>query len=177
MAIFELLALDRTDWEQVAEDPALFAGRHSLTLGAEPDLLHAVATQTLALFDRTGVRTQPWSGYLALDPARGSIVGTCGFKEPPDSDGVVEIAYFTFPGFEGLGVASAMAAGLIECARSAPGVRRLRAHTLPERNASTRILEKLGFRWLGEVIDPEDGRVWRWERDPIATDSTSGLSV
>jgi GNAT acetyltransferase-like protein len=172
MATINLLALDQTDWERVAEDPAIFAGQHKVTLGAEADLLRAVAKQTLILFGRTGVTTQPWSGYLALDRARDIIVGTCGFKAPPDTEGVVEIAYFTFPGSEGLGVASAMAAGLVDRATRAVGVRRLRAHTLPERNASTRILEKTGFRLLGEAIDPEDGQVWRWERDPIATDST-----
>ena len=32
----------------------------------------------------------------------------------------------------------------------------------PERSASVRALEKLGFRWDGDVQDPEDGPVWRW---------------
>jgi hypothetical protein len=68
-------------------------------------------------------------------------------------------------------VASAMAAGLVERARSAVGVRRLRAYTLPEKNASTRVLEKIGFRWLGDAIHPEDGPVWRWERDPFSNTS------
>lgn len=108
--------------------------------------------------------------------ARDTIVGTAGFKAPPDAEGVVEIAYFTFPGFEGLGIASAMAAGLVERAGNGLGVRRLRAHTLPEKNASTRILEKVGFRWLEEVMDPEDGRIWRWERDLISNDATSNQS-
>lgn len=40
----------------------------------------------------------------------------------------------------------------------------VRAHALPEPNASTRVLTKCGFRFLGEVIDPEDGLVWRWEK-------------
>ena len=31
-------------------------------------------------------------------------------------------------------------------------------------NASTRVLTKCGFRHIGQVIDPEDGPVWRWER-------------
>src|SRR6185503_4650545 len=43
-------------------------------------------------------------------------------------------------------------------------VRLVRAHTLPERNASTRVLEKNGFRLLGPIVDPEDGPVFRWER-------------
>src|SRR6266702_2366495 len=45
-------------------------------------------------------------------------------------------------------------------------VRLVRAHTLPEENASTRVLLKCGFRHLGTVVDPEDGPVWRWERGP-----------
>jgi len=44
-------------------------------------------------------------------------------------------------------------------------VRVVRAHTLPEANASTRVLTKCGFQRIGEVIDPEDGLVWRWERN------------
>jgi hypothetical protein len=26
-----------------------------------------------------------------------------------------------------------------------------------------RVLEKLGFTCVGEVVDPEDGLVWRWD--------------
>lgn len=49
-------------------------------------------------------------------------------------------------------------------AHGADPARRTRAHTLPERNASTRVLEKCGFTLVGEVVDPDDGVVWRWER-------------
>ncbi len=31
--------------------------------------------------------------------------------------------------------------------------------------ASGRVLIKCGFRRIGEVIDPEDGLVWRWEKE------------
>jgi len=164
MANIGLLVLDRTAWAKVAEDPAAFAVEHTLTLGSELDLLHAVGRQTVAMLQRTGATT-PWTGYLAVDREHQIIIGTCGFTAPPDSEGVVEIAYFTFPAFEGRGYASAMAAGLVEVAESTAGIRRVRAHTLPEENASTRILEKLGFERIGETIDPEPGQVWRWERD------------
>jgi RimJ/RimL family protein N-acetyltransferase len=43
-------------------------------------------------------------------------------------------------------------------------VRVVRAHTLPELNASARALTKCGFKRVGEVVDPEDGLVWRWEK-------------
>jgi hypothetical protein len=38
---------------------------------------------------------------------------------------------------------------------------------MPEINASARVLEKSGFQKTGEIIDPEDGPVWRWERPAI----------
>jgi RimJ/RimL family protein N-acetyltransferase len=165
MADIGLLALDRTAWERLADDPAGFAVEHTLALGAESDLLRTVGQQTVAMLQRTGATT-PWTGYLAVDRTHQIVIGTCAFTAPPDAEGVVEIAYFTFPSFEGRGYASAMAAGLVEIAEGTRGIRKVRAHTLPEGNASTRILEKLDFERLGEAIDPDAGQVWRWERDP-----------
>jgi len=163
MATVELLALDRQDWQRVAADPTAFAARNTVTLGAEVEVVRAVAQQTIALLQRTGA-SPPWSGYLAADCALGIIVGTCGYTAPPDSDGVVEIAYFTFPANEGRGYASSMARGLVDRAIAAPEVHRICAHTLPEPNASTRILEKCGFAQTGDAMDPDAGPVWRWER-------------
>ena len=36
---------------------------------------------------------------------------------------------------------------------------------MPEENASTRILKKCEFERRTELIDPVDGRIWRWERE------------
>ena len=85
------------------------------------------------------------------------------FKSPPTAEGVVEIAYFTYPGFEGRGYATAMATKLIALASRSPDVRKVIAHTLPEPGASTRVLQKVGMTCVGEVSDPDDGRVWRWQ--------------
>ncbi len=52
---------------------------------------------------------------------------------------------------------------LIARAVASGGVSTLRAHTLPEHNASTKVLEKCGFKLVGEVMHPEDGLIWRWE--------------
>lgn len=126
------------------------------------ELRRDVARQTRAFAERANALA-PWGGYLALDPGTRTVIGTCAFKGPPDAEGAVEIAYFTFPANEGRGYATAMAEAL---RRRASPARVVRAHTSPERNASVRVLEKLGFRHLGEVIDPEDGPVWRWEWNP-----------
>lgn len=125
------------------------------------EMLGPILGQTEALL-AAKPRDPAWGCFLVADDAAGRLVGTCGFKDGPDADGVVEIAYGTFPPFEGRGYATRMAADLLAMASRHPGVRVV-AHTLPERNASGRVLEKAGFRFVGDVIDPEDGPVWRWE--------------
>lgn len=113
---------------------------------------------------RSATVTDPWRhGFFIVDRERALVVGTAGFKGPVDSDGVVEIAYGVAPDFQGRGYATEAATALVHFALANPDVKIVRAHTLPEPNASTRVLTKNGFRHLGEVIDPEDGRVWRWE--------------
>jgi RimJ/RimL family protein N-acetyltransferase len=107
----------------------------------------------------------PWVGYLALE--NGSCVGSCGFKSAPENNRV-EIAYFTFPGHESRGVATRMASTLIRIATDEmPGVT-VAAQTLPEENASTSILKKLQFRFVGTIEHPEDGLVWEWQLGNIS---------
>jgi RimJ/RimL family protein N-acetyltransferase len=102
----------------------------------------------------------PWIGYLAIED--GECVGTCGFKSPPQNNRV-EIAYFTFPGHESRGVATRMAAELIHLATNTMPAPIVAAQTLPEDNASTSILKKLGFRLICTLEHPEDGSVWEWQ--------------
>ena len=82
----------------------------------------------------------------------------------------MEIAYGIDPAHQGKGYATEAAEALVLFAFGDDRVRLVRAHTLPEANASTRVLTKCGFRRTGEVVDPEDGLVWRWEkrREPAA---------
>lgn len=94
----------------------------------------------------------------------GIAIGQCGFKGPPEADGVAEIAYGVDPDQQGKGYATEAAEALVIYAFGSGRVRLVRAHTLPERNASTRVLTKCGFSHIGEVIDPEDGLVWQWEK-------------
>jgi RimJ/RimL family protein N-acetyltransferase len=84
---------------------------------------------------------------------------------------MVEIAYGVSPEYRGKGYATKAAQSLTDYAFNSGKVRVIRAHTLPEQNASTRVLAKCGFRRIGEVIDPEDGLVWCWEKDIDAADA------
>jgi RimJ/RimL family protein N-acetyltransferase len=106
----------------------------------------------------------PWvHGFAVVDRDSRSVIGSVGFKGPPDENGVVEIAYGIVAAFQGRGYATEAAAAGVGFAFG-NGVRRVRAHTRPTANASTRVLEKCGFEYAGEVDDSEDGLVWRWER-------------
>ncbi|MBP6343673.1 MAG: GNAT family N-acetyltransferase [Candidatus Omnitrophica bacterium] len=101
----------------------------------------------------------PWIGYFVMSD--GQNVGGCGFKYPP-RDNKVEIAYFTFPEFEGKGHATRTAAAIVELTQKNGPDLLITARTLPQKNASTRVLEKNGFVFSGNVEDPEDGPVWEW---------------
>jgi ribosomal-protein-alanine N-acetyltransferase len=106
----------------------------------------------------------PWThGFAVVERTTGAAVGSCGYKGPPSSEGVVEIAYGVEPGSQGRGYAKEAAAALVEFALAASDVRVVRAHTRPENGPSARVLAACGFERVGEVMDPEDGLVWRWE--------------
>ncbi|HEX8643514.1 MAG TPA: GNAT family N-acetyltransferase [Allosphingosinicella sp.] len=130
--------------------------------GGEEDAAHEILAQTVALLTREP-RADPWGSYLSHEGE--TPVGMCAFKWAPDAEGTVEIAYMTFPAFERLGHANAMIDALTDIARGA-GARRVIAHTLMEENASNQALRRNEFAFAGEVEDPEDGMVWRWEREP-----------
>jgi RimJ/RimL family protein N-acetyltransferase len=132
-------------------------------LGILPDEAVQACAATASLYQSAGFLS-PWVGYLGLSgPA---VVGTCAFKAAPVA-GIVEIAYFTFPGFEGQGIATEMARSLIDTARRTDPQINVIAQTLPEPNASNGLLKKLGFGFSGAVMDPEDGKVWEWRLPPL----------
>lgn len=106
----------------------------------------------------------PWKdGFAIVHVADNLIVGLCSFTGPPLADNTVEIAYGIAPRYRGRGYASEAARALIAYAFASGRVRTIRAHTLPEYNASTSVLLKCGFTLIGEITHPEDGVVWRWE--------------
>lgn len=124
-----------------------------------PQIVATVVEATTQMYRAVGYEP-PWIGYLAFE--NGTCVGTCGFKSPPRNERV-EIAYFTFPGYESQGVATRMASELVRLALDKMPTATVAAQTLPEESASTSILKKLGFLLVGTVEHPEDGLVWEWQ--------------
>jgi ribosomal-protein-alanine N-acetyltransferase len=119
---------------------------------------------------RAATTVDPWVLGFALVQKTGDIsIGSCGFKGPPDADGMVEIAYGIAPEHQNKGYATEAAAALVRFALASAQVRVVRAHTIAEAGASARVLAKCRFRCVGQVVDPEDGLVWRWETAQIDT--------
>jgi RimJ/RimL family protein N-acetyltransferase len=101
----------------------------------------------------------PWIGYFVW--SQNEIVGTVAFTGKPNEN-TVEISYWTFSKHEGKGISTASAKELIKIAHEADANLKIIAKTAPEKNASTRILEKCGFQYSRIVQDNEIGDAWEW---------------
>jgi RimJ/RimL family protein N-acetyltransferase len=121
-----------------------------------------VLEHTARRIDDEGIAPE-WLSYLFIDPDGGAVIGLGGFKGPP-ADGIVEIGYGIAPARRERGYATEAARQLVERAADR-GVTTVIAHTLPETNASTGVLGRLGFTRTATVDDPDDGPIWRWELD------------
>jgi [ribosomal protein S5]-alanine N-acetyltransferase len=124
---------------------------------------------------RTTAAGDPWAlSFSARLRDSGAAVGGCAFKGPPDGDGVVEVAYGINEEHRGRGYAAEATRALVAFAFADGRVRVVRAHTKPDNVASIRVLERCGFDRVGEVVDPEDGLVCRWERRVVEPGAGSG---
>ncbi len=144
---------------------AALAGDDALAKALAHDVVTGWVTFTEAL--------QPTRDALAANPSRSAwgarffvagdppeLVDWGGFKGPP-KDGVVEVGFEIAEARRGRGLATAATRAMLAEAFADERVTAVIAHTLPERNASNRVLEKAGFRFEG------DGReggltVWRF---------------
>jgi RimJ/RimL family protein N-acetyltransferase len=158
MAEVGLIAIDGQVAAGATDATAPFVTNRDVIADGVRDFMAGV----VAMIPASMLERGPWGSFFAFDRTTSQIVGSCAYKAAPDAGRTVEIAYYTFPPFEGRGYATAMASALVARAQESGIVDRILAHTLPERNASACILERSGFRFEGEVHDPEDGPVWRW---------------
>jgi RimJ/RimL family protein N-acetyltransferase len=143
----------------LSSEPEEFAAQQGIRLH---EIAQSVASHSLAFMRTFPYETPPdFFGYLVVHGETQELAGTCTFKGPP-VDGAVEIAIFTFPGFEGRGIGTAMARFLLERARQLPDVALVIARTPSAHDASARILEKIGMERVAAELEDGD-TVWRWE--------------
>ena len=109
---------------------------------------------------RDGITPDEWGLHLVFDED-GALVGNAGWKGEPVDD-AAELGYAVAPSRRGRGIATAVVRELLARARDA-GVRTVVAHTLAEPSPSTSVLVRCGFANVAQVLDPDDGPIWRWE--------------
>jgi ribosomal-protein-alanine N-acetyltransferase len=101
-----------------------------------------------------------YAGWYVI--GAGELVGTAGYKGPPNPTGIVEVGYSIIPPRRRRGFASAAVRLLIRRAFADPRVTALVGETLPSLAASQGVLRACGFTVEGSRIDPEDGEVLRF---------------
>lgn len=104
----------------------------------------------------------PWLYRAAVHRATGEVAARAGFHAAPDRQGLVEIGYRVHPRWQRQGLATELAAGLLQWA-GAHGARRCLASTRPDNLASQTVLGRLGFVRTGEQMDEVDGLEWVYE--------------
>ncbi len=123
-----------------------------------PEMIQEVVSQMVDFYAGAGFQA-PWVAYVSK--FNGAVVGGGAFKSAPYNE-QVEIAYYTLPEFENQGMATGTAQALIDLAIQTDEALKVVAQTLPEKNASNHILQKLGFTFYDVVDHPQDGPVWEW---------------
>ena len=114
---------------------------------------------------KTHPQDAQWWTWLPVLRKTNELVGSCGFKGKPNAQGEVEIGYEIAASERRKGLGTEAALALRDLAFRSPEVNKVIAHTLAAFNPSTRILQHCGMVKVAELIDPEDGAIWRWEID------------
>lgn len=105
-----------------------------------------------------------WWTYFPIHKKDNTLIGSGGYKGEPTNKGTVELGYEIAPNYRNMGFATEMAKALIENALKDERIHSIIAHTLAQNNASTRVLQKCGFKKIKEINHPADGLLWKWER-------------
>ena len=142
--------------EALAGDAALARALHAGLPADWPPEFYDAATLTYVLTRLESMfEVGGWSMYFFLRREDRLVVGNGGFYAPPSDDGTVEVGYSVVPSMQRRGYATEAMGGLIRRAFEDPSVRRVVASTLPDRVASIRVLEKLGFERSAMAPEPD----------------------
>jgi ribosomal-protein-alanine N-acetyltransferase len=163
-ARLELIPCELTHFEAIIHDEAQLAALLQVEIAPEWLGFAAASEAMRPAYDY--LKAHPsvlgWWTYLFIHKPERTLIGLGGFKGEVNEEGMVEIGYAIAPGYRRRGLAREASLGMIDYAFSYPQITRVDAHTLPERNASTGVLEKVGMKHLGTVNDPDDGEIWHW---------------
>jgi len=122
-----------------------------------PEFLDPPALEwTLERLEEAPTADHWWLYFIVLrkTPEGRTVIGTAGYKGPPDDEGAVEVGYGIVRDQHRRGYGSEAARALVGNAFARPAVRRVIAETYPELIGSIGVLRRCGFRHIGEGSDP-----------------------
>ncbi len=85
------------------------------------------------------------------------VVGSAGFHNLPDENGMIEIGFGVDPAFQNKGYGKQILHGMWGWVVKEPGVKTLRYTVSPSNLISKQIIQKLEFKLVGEQMDDIDG--------------------
>jgi ribosomal-protein-alanine N-acetyltransferase len=94
---------------------------------------------------------------LVLAVADKELIGSAGFHDFPDENGMIEIGFGIVPEKQGLGYGTELLHGMWRAISNRSDVKILRYTVSPENAPSMHIIKKLEFELVGEQMDDEDG--------------------
>jgi RimJ/RimL family protein N-acetyltransferase len=94
---------------------------------------------------------------LAISKESNEVVGSAGFHDFPDENGMIEIGYGIVPRMQNQGLGKELLIGMWKMICTRDDVKILRYTASPDNAPSLHIVRKLGFTEIGVQIDPEDG--------------------
>ena len=94
---------------------------------------------------------------LAIERESNSIIGSAGFHDFPDQNGMIEIGFGIVPDKQNKGFGKELLHGMWKMICEKPDVKVLRFTVSPTNSPSLHIIKQIGFIEIGEQIDDEDG--------------------
>jgi [ribosomal protein S5]-alanine N-acetyltransferase len=94
---------------------------------------------------------------LVLAIANGEIIGSAGFHDFPDANGMIEIGFGIVSEKQRQGYGIELLIGMWRAISERSDVKILRYTVSPENEASMHIINKFGFNLVGEQMDEDDG--------------------
>ncbi len=146
---YEILAIDRAD-SRLWIDRG-FTNPHGHLISDAGPLPHRIPRI------RKDPSLAPYLLRLAVLQESRTIIGSAGFHDLPDENGMIEVGMGIEPAFRGQGFAQELVLGMWGWVIDQPDVKILRYTVSPDNAPSQAIIKKFGFHFQGQQIDDEDG--------------------